>query len=225
VGLTKFLQNRLSKLYLKVFADIIQEAYPEAKRSVLIKRYVQSKGTPIEEQSRQALKLVDGREHLHSEGLELGEKIWRSFVKLKIRPFKEIPSGLARLKKLGWKIFLSTDNPQWVAEKLVDNVGLRMYFDGILGSDVTAGHKEHKVVRHVRALAEKFGIKPADYSRHFAYFGDSRGEMENAKKIGIFGIGRTTSYPAGKMRLAGARRIVHGTGLKARRSMLAYLKK
>jgi hypothetical protein len=45
---------------------------------------------------------------------------------------------------------------------------------------------------------------------HIAYFGDSLGEMQEAKRLGITGIGRTTSYPARKMKKAGATEIVRG---------------
>jgi phosphoglycolate phosphatase-like HAD superfamily hydrolase len=209
----------------EVFADEIIKAHPQASRVALIKHYMKTRGIPIEEQARLALNLVDGREHSREEGLSLGHSIWTKFVTLKIKPFKEIPQELGRLRKAGWKLFLSTDNPQWVADRLVDTVGLRNSFDGVLGSDVEASHAEHKVVRHVRQLAERFGIKHEDYGKHFVYFGDSTGEMENAKKIGIIGVGRTTTYPARKMRKAGAKRIVPGTGLRAKLHLRVYLRK
>lgn len=207
----------------QAFASAIIAMHSNANRKKLVEYYINSFGTPLEDQARQGLKIADGKEHSKSEGNELSDRIWKEVVKLKIVPFKEIPSELKRLKKAGWKIFLSTDNPQWVAEKLVDTVGLQNCFDGVLARNPAS--KEHKVIEHIRQLAQRFGIPQSKIGKHFVYLGDSKSEMENARKIGITGIGRTTSYSARAMKKAGAKFIIPGKGLQAKLHLRFYLGK
>jgi phosphoglycolate phosphatase-like HAD superfamily hydrolase len=129
---------------------------------------------------------------------------------------------LHRLRNSGWSLFLSTDNPQLVAETLAKSTQVEKYFCGILGCN--SNDKSHKVAKHVKVIAKKLKISPKDFKKHFVYFGDSKTDMINAKKIGIIGIGRTTSYSAKEMKEAGAKKIVYGTGVLAKLCLMAYLR-
>ncbi|GEM_PF-3397491 len=175
-------------------------------RRALMQYYKHSVGTPLDEQFREGLQLVDGQEHSKAEGISLADFHWSEFLKLSLMPFEEIEVELARLKRAGWKIFLSTDNPQKVADALVDKVGFRKLFDGVLGR--APEETAHKVELHAKKAAELIGISWEDRGKHLVYFGDSKGEMQAARKIGIFAVGRATTKSARQLKLAGAHKVV-----------------
>ncbi len=208
----------------RAFVETITAEHPvtPGKRKLLSRYYMESAGTPLEEQAIEGLKIADGREHSRQEGIEISGKMWQNVLKSRIKPYLGIGGGLKRLKKAGWRIFVSTDNPQEVADALVQRTGLRKYFDGVLGKDVNS--REHKVITHTKKIAASLGIRAQDFGKHFVYLGDSLGEMENARRIGVNAVGRTTTRSARKMRKSGAKRIIPGKGLRAKLHFRAYLR-
>ncbi|MBU0635901.1 HAD hydrolase-like protein [Candidatus Micrarchaeota archaeon] len=150
----------------------------------------------------------------------LVNQLWKKVGSMPFKPYPDIITDLQALRKKSWMVFLSTDNPVWIAKSIVKRMGVENLFDGFLGKPRS---DEHKVVSHVRALARRFGIKPEDFFRSFAFYDDTPEEMHFARKLGILAIGRTTNFSAKKMRRAGAHRIVVGKGRVAHGRLVTHV--
>lgn len=207
-GTTVPTKKPLSRAFANAFARLCNPKDWKKIRKKLVALYMSDMGMPLQEKARRALKIIDGKEHSTKEGERFADNAWKEFLKSELKPYAAIPPFLKRLRKNGWKIFFSTDNPQWVADAIVKKIGLGNYCDGILGSEKGIG--SHKVEKHANFVAQKYGIPTGELPKHVAYFGDSLGEMQEAKRLGITGIGRTTSYSAKEMKKAGAQKIVRG---------------
>ncbi len=197
----------------KAFADTIRDLCPLANRRELIRYYLGFQGTPLEEKVAYGLRL-GGRKTVSKKELNLiMTRLWRRIVSMPLQPYAETVADLRQLKAGGWKLFLSTDNPEWVAQAVLKKTGLGALFDGVLAKPKVG---EHKIPVHVSLLVRRFKIPRNQIARQIVFYGDSLGEMQQARRAGILAIGRTTSYSAAQMRRAGAQRLVVGKGKKAK---------
>ena len=124
-----------SRSISKIFASVIARSYPNTDDQALANCYLNLVGTTLREEVRQGLEIAGCKKPSPAEVFRLSNTIWNELVKLKIKPFRGLASELRRLKKQGWKIFISTDNPQRVAEKMPSIVSLKGIFDGCLGQE------------------------------------------------------------------------------------------
>ena len=197
-------------LISRAFADFVHSRCPSVSKRKLVRYYLDFQGTPLEEKVLHGLHLGGRKQVSKTELNALMKQLWNQIVQMPLKPYPETVADLNELKSRGWKLFLSTDNPAWVARAFLEKTGLRSLFFGVLGQP-RAG--VHKVTAHVQQLALQFGIGSGHLKNRVAFYGDSLGEMQAARKAGIIAIGRTTSYSQHAMRKAGAHAVVVGSGV------------
>lgn len=201
-----------AKFISKAFAQTIHAQCPSVSPQEMINYYLDFQGTPLEEKVAHGLNR--GGKTLSPKAFDrFMVQLWKRIAAMPLKPYSETVADLTELKKEGVKLFVSTDNPAWVARAFLKKTGLEKLFSGVLGKPMSG---DHKVVEHVQVLAKRLHIPSAEISKHFIFYGDSLGEMNAARKIGIPAIGRVTSYSFSKMKKAGARHIVLGRGAVAK---------
>lgn len=202
----------LADSFVSVLKNILGDSSKEAA-SELYKYYYHSLGTPLDRQVWEGMKMLETPVS-EDEARRLSNFVWQDFLEKKIVPYPEVNEELQRLRKLGWKIYMSTDNPQQVADKLAEKTGFRNLFDGVLGKPEEV--KEHKVPYHVSIVAKQLNIPKSKWCNHFVYYGDSTGEMKAAKELGITGIARRSTKTRKELKEAGAKGIIYSKGIFAK---------
>lgn len=220
-----------AKAYGEIYADEVIKLMENKNKPIKNEKILRARlskyleknlGPPIISTSRHGMENIAGFIPTSEERNLVVQNI-RAKIKLhKFKPFPEIPTMFRRLKEAGWHIVVSSDNPQELVQGILKNLNvsgikngehINDYIDGVYGY---AEAEKHKIERHLPQIIERFRIDPEEAGKHIVYYGDSKEEMRIAKKLGIIGVGRTTSYSGFGMWLAGAKRIIPGTGTRAK---------
>ncbi|MBR5096023.1 MAG: HAD hydrolase-like protein [Treponema sp.] len=102
--------------------------------------------------------------------------------------YEGIPDALAALKDAGSRLMVVTSKPQDMAERVVEHVGLKQFFDTIVGPGREM-HSPSKTVLIERALS----LAALD-KKNAVMIGDRKFDMEGAVGAGIDSIGVLYGY-------------------------------
>ena len=121
------------------------------------------------------------------------------------RPFPGIRELLEALHAAGKKVAIATSKPQTLAELLLERAGLRELFDVVVGSGVGVNNDAKWQI--VTRAMELCGSEP----ENCVLVGDTKYDVEGAKKCGIPCVGVRWGYAAeGELEAAGAA-VIAGT--------------
>lgn len=156
-------------------------------------------GPPLLEMLKEKYKLEEG------EALKALLKYRERYVNegfLECRLFPFIPEMLQKLKDAGKTAALATSKPQVYVEEIMDMLGVSGYFDVIVGCELDGRRsKKSQVIEEAMRQLGEFGFNTKDV----VMVGDTRYDIEGAKKVGIPCIGVEYSYAApGELRECGA---------------------
>ena len=103
----------------------------------------------------------------------------------------------------GLRIYLATSKREVFARRILQNLNLAAYFDGIYGS-VPGGELDHKPELLAHILS-KHGISPS----HSLMVGDHRHDIAGAHAVGMRGLGALWGYGSREeLETAGADQLV-----------------
>lgn len=106
------------------------------------------------------------------------------------RLYEGIEETLQILKKQGYAMSVATNAPSAFAARMITHLGVRDYFDHIVGADLVASPKPAPDM--LQLLFERHGF---DMTKHQGWMvGDNSKDMGSAKKAGISGIFATWGF-------------------------------
>jgi phosphoglycolate phosphatase len=114
-----------------------------------------------------------------------------------------ISGAIEEMRRAGLRIYLATSKREVFARRILENLNLAAYFDGIYGS-VPGGELDHKPELLAHILSEH-DISPS----HSLMVGDRRHDIVGAHAVGMRGLGALWGYGSREeLEAAGADRLV-----------------
>lgn len=114
--------------------------------------------------------------------------------------YSGVEDALKDLEASGTHLYIVTGKPQCFAEKILDRLGIRSLFDGIVGADM-----EEKRVEKELLLNEMLHLAHLTPSREMAMVGDRSYDILGGKALGITAVGVLWGIGSEKeLRAAGA---------------------
>ena len=164
-----------------VAADVLEKSFGTPSEEARV-HYLATTGLPFEAQLAQLYPTATP---------ELRAAASRSFHQRKVTeayarsaPFPEVPRLLKRLAGARWTLGITTGAETEMAELVLERVGLRFWFEGVLGS--ADGTKRE----HLQEYGRRFPGAPR------FLVGDSRFDMEAALSVpDVTPLGRATALP------------------------------
>ena len=98
--------------------------------------------------------------------------------------YDNVPDMLEKLKNNGARLFVATSKVQFMAETVLDYLGISHYFDLIVGSDLN--DKDHSKDELINKVLEYVGDAPKSSC---VMVGDRKFDLNGAEICGIDGIG------------------------------------
>ena len=182
--------------YTKVFIMVCAE-YGLLEEKALAERFNHSAGSPLQQQ----FLMVFASSGLQPD-LEQLKRCTDRFRELvgepQARPFPGAPDLILSLFRQQRHLYLTTGSKTEEAIRRMDGLGLRPYFDLILGEDKDL----QKGAAHLQQFKEHSG--DSCFAQRALYLGDGTADMRFARKFGITAVGITTTLPAPKLLEAGA---------------------
>ena len=121
-------------------------------------------------------------------------------------PYPGISGALQDMRQAGLRIYLATSKREVFARRILENLTLATYFDGIYGS-VPGGKLDHKPELLAHILSEQ-DIRPS----HGLMVGDRRHDIIGARAVNMRGLGVLWGYGSrDELEAAGADRLVERT--------------
>lgn len=121
-------------------------------------------------------------------------------------PYPGISGALQEMRHAGLRIYLATSKREVFARRILENLKLATYFDGIYGS-VPGGKLDHKPELLAHILSEQDIC-----ASHSLMVGDRRHDVIGAHAINMRGLGVLWGYGSrGELEAAGADRLVELT--------------
>jgi len=118
-------------------------------------------------------------------------------------PYPGIGGTLQELRQAGLRIYLATSKREVFARRILENLNLAVYFDGIHGS-VPGGTLDHKAELLAHILSE-YGIAAS----HSLMIGDRRHDIVGAHAVTMRGLGVLWGYGSrDELEAAGADQLV-----------------
>ncbi|MCI4323084.1 MAG: HAD hydrolase-like protein [Thermoplasmata archaeon] len=162
-----------------VAADVLHRAFgtpPEEGRI----HYLATTGMPFEAQLSQLYPEIPADEREGASRIFHQRKITEAYTHAAL--FAEVPRVIKRLDREGWTLVITTGAEREMADLLLEREGLRVWFEGVLGSG--QGTKRE----HLKEYQRRFPGVPV------FLVGDSRFDMEAARDVpGVIPIGRATN--------------------------------
>jgi phosphoglycolate phosphatase len=93
--------------------------------------------------------------------------------------YDSIPDVLSTLRQEGFRLFIATVKPTSVAEKVLNDLGLRPYFDGVAGASM--GHERRDKASIIAHALRLFDLEPA----HSVMIGDRDQDIIGAREHGL----------------------------------------
>lgn len=126
-------------------------------------------------------------------------------------PYPGIRGALEDMRQTGLRIYLATSKREVFARRILENLNLAAYFDGIYGS-VPGGKLDHKPELLAHILSEQ-DIRAS----HSLMVGDRRHDIIGARAVNMRGLGVLWGYGSrDELEAAGADRLVERTADLAR---------
>lgn len=121
-------------------------------------------------------------------------------------PYAGISDALQDMRRAGLRIYLATSKREVFARRILENLKLATYFDGIYGS-VPGGELDHKPELLAHILSEQ-GIRAS----HCLMVGDRRHDIVGAHAVNMRGLGVLWGYGSQhELDAAGADQLVERT--------------
>ena len=121
-------------------------------------------------------------------------------------PYPGISDALSEMRRAGLRVYLATSKRDVFARRILENLGLATYFDGIYGS-VPGGELDHKPELLAHILSEQ-GISAS----HGLMVGDRRHDIVGARAVNMRGLGVLWGYGSrDELEAAGADQLVERT--------------
>jgi phosphoglycolate phosphatase-like HAD superfamily hydrolase len=136
---------------------------------------------------------------------EIQSKLMTLTARLPARLFPEVPAVLRSLKQSGFRIVISSNNPDSSFGDRLAGVGLTDQCDFALGTDREKGISKED---HPRIAAERLGVLPEELAATGVFVADLPGDMQLARNAGLLAIGRVTGTNAESMVAAGAQQVI-----------------
>jgi phosphoglycolate phosphatase len=104
------------------------------------------------------------------------------------RVYENIPDVLPRLKKAGYRLFIATVKPTQIAEKVLSDLDLRGWFDGVAGSSMDSERRDKSSI--IAHALRKFDLNPL----HSMMIGDRDQDITGARDNGMPSIAVTYGF-------------------------------
>jgi phosphoglycolate phosphatase len=104
------------------------------------------------------------------------------------RVYENIPEVLPRLKKAGYRLFIATVKPTQIADKVLSDLDLRSWFDGIAGSSMDSERRDKSSI--IAHALRKFDLDPL----HSIMIGDRDQDITGARENGMPAIAVTYGF-------------------------------
>ncbi len=189
--------------YTETFTEILDRRFG-IKGEDVISYYMNSTGTPLEEQFRHVLEMKN------NPSKEIPEMIVEFFDIVNKKDFVLYDNAKKVLKELfdkGIKLFLTTGSEDEETKIRLDGAGISKYFTEVLGSS-----RKEKGPWHIEVFSKVAGKKIDDFSRNAFYVGDGPYDMHIAKMFEIFAIGVSTTVSRDLLIESGADVVVDKIG-------------
>jgi len=95
------------------------------------------------------------------------------------RVYSRVSEVLSRLNHAGYRLFIATVKPTAVAEKVLSDLDLRAYFEGVAGASM--GHERRDKASIIAYALQKFGLDPLQS----LMIGDRDQDVLGARKNGL----------------------------------------
>ncbi|MGI0151349.1 MAG: HAD hydrolase-like protein, partial [Thermoplasmata archaeon] len=163
-----------------VAADVLHRAFrtPPAEGR---RQYLATTGMPFEAQLAQLYPKTPESERIWAARIFHERKAREAYARAHL--FPEIPGMVKRLDRAGWTLVVSTGAEREVAELLLEREGIRIWFEGVLGS--AQGTKRDHLAEYRRRYSEP----------PLVLVGDSRFDLESSQFAGVPMFARTTRLP------------------------------
>jgi phosphoglycolate phosphatase-like HAD superfamily hydrolase len=166
-------------------------------------RYIDMAGKPYRDVISTILKESNAKGDVE----ELAKKVIELDRKIPPKAFADAKYALEKLKRIGYKLALSSGASTEETEFKLQKTGLRNYFDVVLGSEnrqVPGMDLEHKKgAGHLYVIKEKLRLSEGEMGEaHF--IGDGRADMQIARENGMRGIGVQGLFNHEQLKEAGA---------------------
>jgi phosphoglycolate phosphatase len=102
--------------------------------------------------------------------------------------YEGICEVLPRLRSAGYRLFIATVKPTQIAEKVLVDLDLRKWFDGVAGSSMDSGRRDKSSI--IAHALEKFGLDP----RRSMMIGDRSQDISGARENGMPAIAVTYGF-------------------------------
>jgi phosphoglycolate phosphatase len=136
-------------------------------------------------------------------GLELFKQYQLAHGLEHTEPYPGIPELLAELARRGLKLAVLSNKPDAATQVAIRTVLGRVGFDAVVGQRDDAPLKPDP--RPALAIARRLGVEP----EHWLYLGDTRVDMETARRAGFFAVGVLWGFrEEPELRDAGAQAII-----------------
>lgn len=125
---------------------------------------------------------------------------------LRSEPYRGISGALQEMRRGGLRIYLATSKREVFAQRILENLKLATYFDGIYGS-VPDGQRDHKPELLAHILSETDIL-----TSHSLMVGDRRHDIVGAHAVNMRGLGVLWGYGSRhELEAAGADALVERT--------------
>lgn len=127
------------------------------------------------------------------EGFALFNRFYVEVLEKGSELYPNVRETLDTLKNKGYQLALITNKPTRFLPAILEDLGFTDFFDLVLGADDVAARKPHPAP--IFQTLGFFGL----YQAELIFVGDSRNDIESAKRAGVDTVGLTYGYNFGKL--------------------------
>jgi phosphoglycolate phosphatase len=113
---------------------------------------------------------------------------WDSRKQAGSRIYEDIQAVLSNLQETGYRLFIATVKPTSIAEKVLEDLSLRSYFEGVAGSSMN--HERREKSRIIAHALQKFGLDPI----RSMMIGDRHQDIAGARDNGLAAMAVTYGF-------------------------------
>ena len=135
------------------------------------------------------IKLYDMEENTASEAVKKFREYYNTKGKYQCCLYDGIEEMLSQLKSLGRRLFIATSKPTVFSTDIIKHLGIDMYFDGVVGSNLDNTRSNKCEV--ISYILNKYKIKDLN---SVVMIGDKSHDLIGAAQCNIHGIGVTYGF-------------------------------
>ena len=134
---------------------------------------------------RQEYEMTDEQAHL---AIDLYREHYDSLAQAGTRVYDNIRDVLPRLKTAGYRLFIATVKPTKIAEKVLEDLNLRSFFDGVAGSSMDSRRRDKSSI--IAHALKKFDLDPICSMM----IGDRNQDIAGARENGMSSMAVTYGF-------------------------------